>query len=288
MEHKPSYEELIGRLADLEEIIRALRNQEVDAVVGNKNVLMLRLKETEDELKRQRDNLDKLVRDLEASNKELESFAYSVSHDLRGPLRTVESFSDIVLQDYGDKLDKTGEDYLNRIKEASKKMSQLIDGMLKLSRITRAEILEEKVNLSGMVQSIYDGLKYAHPDRQAEFIIAPEILVNGDLQLLQILMQNLLENAWKYSSKCTHTRIEFGVKSQGNKKVYFVMDNGVGFDMKRADKLFTPFQRLHSNQEYAGTGIGLAIAQRVVQRHGGRIWAESETGKGATFFFTFH
>ena len=288
MEHKPSYEELIGRLADLEEIIRALRNQEVDAVVGNKNVLMLRLKETEDELKRQRDNLDKLVRDLEASNKELESFAYSVSHDLRAPLRTVESFSDVVLQDYGDKLDKTGKDYLNRIREASKKMSQLIDGMLKLSRITRAELIEEQVNLSDMVQSIYDGLKYAQPDRQAEFIIAPEILVNGDIQLLQILMQNLLDNAWKYSSKCPNTRIEFGVKSQGDKKVYFVMDNGVGFDMKRADKLFTPFQRLHSDREYAGTGIGLAIAQRVVQRHGGRIWAESETGKGATFFFTLN
>jgi light-regulated signal transduction histidine kinase (bacteriophytochrome) len=288
MEPKPSYEELIGRLADQEEIIKALRNQEVDAVVGNKNVLVLRLKETEDELKRQRDNLDKLVRDLEASNKELESFAYSVSHDLRAPLRTVESFSDVVLQDYGDKLDETGKDYLNRIREASKKMSQLINDMLKLSRITRAEILEEEVNLSGMAQSIYDGLTYTQTDRQAEFIVAPEILVNGDRQLLQILMQNLLDNAWKYSSKCSNTRMEFGVKSQGDKKVYFVMDNGVGFDMKRADKLFTPFQRLHSNREYAGTGIGLAIAQRVVQRHGGRIWAESETGKGATFFFTLN
>ena len=288
MEPKPSYEELIGRLADLEEIIRALRNQEVDAVVGNKNVLMLRLKETEDELKRQRDNLDKLVRDLEASNKELESFAYSVSHDLRAPLRTVESFSDVVLQDYGDKLDETGKDYLNRIREASKKMSQLINDMLKLSRITRAEILEEEVDLSDMAQSIYDGLKYAQADRQAEFIVAPEILVNGDRQLLQILMQNLLDNAWKYSSKCPNTRIEFGAKSDADKKVYFVMDNGIGFDMKHADRLFTPFQRLHSNREYAGTGIGLAIAQRVVQRPGGRIWAESETGKGATFFFTLN
>ena len=193
-----------------------------------------------------------------------------------------------MLQDYGDKLDKTGKDYLNRIREASKKMSQLINDMLRLSRITRAEIIEEQVNLSDMVQSINDGLKYTQADRQAKFIIAPEILVNGDIQLLQILMQNLLDNAWKYSSKCPNTRIEFGVKSQGDKKVYFVMDNGVGFDMKRADRLFTPFQRLHSDREYAGTGIGLSIAQRVVQRHGGRIWAESETGKGATFYFTLN
>ena len=286
MEGKQSYEELIVKLAELEEVIAALRNQEVDAVIGSKNVLMLRLKETEDELKRQRDDLNKLVSDLEFSNKELESFAYSLSHDLQAPLRTIESFSDVVVQDYGDKLDKAGNDYLNRIRAASQRMSQLIEGMLKLSRITRAEIIKEEVNLVDMAQSIFDGLKYTQPDRQAELIVEPGISVNADRQLLQILMQNLIDNSWKYSGKCPDTRIEIGVTSQGDKKVYFVKDNGVGFNMKFADKLFAPFQRFHNDREYPGTGIGLAIAQRVVIRHGGRIWAESEIGKGATFYFT--
>jgi light-regulated signal transduction histidine kinase (bacteriophytochrome) len=286
MGNKPSYDSLIAKLAELEEVIRALRNQEVDAVVGTKNVLLLRLKETEDELRKQRDYLDKLVSDLEAANKELEAFAYSVSHDLKAPLRILDGFSEIVLQDYGDKLDKTGKDYLNSIRKSSQKMSQLINDMLKLSRISRAEMLNQDVNLSDMAQSIYNDLKSVQDDRQAEFIVTPGLVINGDRALLQILIQNLLDNSWKYTIKCPKTRIEVGAIEQNGKKTYFIQDNGIGFDMKYADKLFQPFQRLHGNQEYAGTGIGLAIVQRVIKRHGGHIWAQSETGKGATFYFT--
>jgi light-regulated signal transduction histidine kinase (bacteriophytochrome) len=288
MENKPSYEDLIAHLAGLEEIIMALRNQEVDAVVGTKNVLMLRLKETEEELKKQRDYLHQLVRDLEAANKELESFVYSVSHDLRSPLRTINGFSEIVLQDYGDKLDNTGKEYLNRIKEATKRLTQLVDDMLKLFRIIKTEVNREDVNLSEMAQSIYDDLRQSQTNRSVEFIVAPKLLVNGDRQLLQILMRNLLENAWKYTSKCPNARIEVGFVTENGKKAYFVKDNGAGFEMKYADRLFLPFQRLHSDQEYAGNGIGLAIVQRVVQRHGGEVWTKAKVGQGATFYFTLN
>jgi len=266
----------------------ALRNQEVDAVVGTKNVLMLRLKETEEELKKQRDYLHQLVRDLEAANKELESFVYSVSHDLRSPLRTINGFSEIVLQDYGDKLDNTGKEYLNRIKEATKRLTQLVDDMLKLFRIIKTEVNREDVNLSEMAQSIYDDLRQSQTNRSVEFIVAPKLLVNGDRQLLQILMRNLLENAWKYTSKCPNARIEVGFVTENGKKAYFVKDNGAGFEMKYADRLFLPFQRLHSDQEYAGNGIGLAIVQRVVQRHGGEVWTKAKVGQGATFYFTLN
>jgi PAS domain S-box-containing protein len=225
---------------------------------------------------------------LEAANRELESFSYSVSHDLRAPLRALDGFSEMVLEDYKDKLDETGKDHLNRIRKASHTMSQLIDDMLKLSRITRAEMLKDEVNLSELAQSIYDELKVTQPERQAEFNIAPLRLVDGDKQLLQILMRNLLENSWKFTSKCSQTRLKFEVNQQDGKKIYFITDNGAGFDMQYADKLFQPFQRLHTNKEYTGTGIGLAIVQRVIQRHGGRIWAESEIGKGTTFYFTLN
>lgn len=288
MENKPSYEDLIAHLADLEEIIMALRNQEVDAVVGTKNVLMLRLKETEEELKKQRDYLDQLVRDLEAANKELESFVYSVSHDLRAPLRTINGFSEIVLQDYKDKLDNTGKEYLNRIKEATKRLNQLVDDMLKLFRIIKTEVNREDVNLSDMAQSIYDDLRQSQTNRSVEFIVTPQLLVNGDRQLIQILMRNLLENAWKYTSKCPNARIEVGFVTENGKKAYFVKDNGAGFEMKYADRLFLPFQRLHSDQEYAGNGIGLSIVQRIVQRHGGEVWAKAKVGEGATFYFTLN
>ena len=166
-------------------------------------------------------------------------------------------------------------------------MSQLTDDILKLSRITRAEIHKESVNLSEMARSITNDLKATQPERQSEFIIAPDLVVDADKALLEILLRNLLENSWKYTAKCPYTRIEIGALSQDGKTVYFVKDNGVGFDMKYSDKLFQPFQRLHSDKDYPGTGIGLATAARVIHRHSGKIWADSEIGKGATFFFTF-
>ncbi len=236
--------------------------------------------------KKAEEDLKKYAADLETANKELEAFSYSVSHDLRTPLRTLDGFSEMVIMDYGDKLDETGKDYLNRIRKASQTMSRLTEDILKLSRITRADMRRNEVNLSEMAKSIADELKVSQPVRQAEFIIASDIIVNGDKALLQILLSNLLENSWKYSSQCLNTKIEFGVSRQETRLVYFIKDNGIGFDMKYADKLFQPFQRLHTNKEFPGTGIGLATVQRVIRRHGGEIWADSEIGKGTTFYFT--
>jgi PAS domain S-box-containing protein len=231
---------------------------------------------------------DRYARELESANKELEAFSYSVSHDLRAPLRALDGFSEALLTDCGDSLDETGKGYLNKVRKATQTMSQLIDDMLKLSRVARAQMNEEQVNLSDMAQSIVEELKTNQPERRAEIVIAPDITVNGDRQLLRIFLNNLLENAWKFTAKRPETKIELGINEKNGEKVYFIKDNGVGFDMKYAGKLFQPFQRLHSNREYEGTGIGLATAQRVIRRHGGRIWAESEVGKGATFHFTLN
>jgi PAS domain S-box-containing protein len=236
--------------------------------------------------KQAEEDLKKYTADLEMANRELEAFSYSVSHDLRTPLRTLDGFSEMVIMDYGEKLDETGKDYLNRIRKASQTMSRLTEDILKLSRITRADMRRDEVNLSEMAGSIADELKVAQPGRQAEFIIASDIIVNGDKALLQILLRNLMENSWKYSSQRLNTRIEFGVSHQEARTVYFIKDNGIGFDMKYADKLFQPFQRLHTDKEFPGTGIGLATAQRVIRRHWGEIWADSEVGKGTTFYFT--
>ena len=238
------------------------------------------------EIKKAEKELKHYNAELEAANKELESYSYSISHDLRTPLRTLDGFSEMVITEYGDKLDETGKNYLNRIRKASQTMSQLTEDILKLSRITRAEMHKGKVNLSEMTASIANELKASQPERQAEFIIAPDIIVNGDKALLEILLRNLLENSWKYTGKCPDTRIETGVNRQDGKMVYFIKDNGIGFEMKYYDKLFQPFQRLHTSKDYPGTGIGLATAARVIHRHSGKIWAESEIGKGTTFYFT--
>jgi PAS domain S-box-containing protein len=236
--------------------------------------------------KKAEEDLKKYTHDLELANKELEAFSYSVSHDLRAPLRGIDGFSNVLLDDYRDKLDEQGQDYLDRIRKSSQLMSQLIDGILKLSRITRAEVHTEKVNLSNIVRSIAEEMKQSQPERKAEFIITPEIIAFGDKVLLEALLQNLLENAWKFTGKCQQTRIEFGTVQKDKVMVYYVRDNGIGFDMKYSDKLFKPFNRLHNQNEYQGTGIGLANVQKIVSRHGGRIWAESEISKGATFYFT--
>jgi signal transduction histidine kinase len=239
-----------------------------------------------DERKQVEESLQKYTRDLETANKELETFSYSVSHDLRSPLRTLDGFSEVLVMEFGDKLGETGKDYLDRIRKASHKMSQLIDDILKLSRISRAEIHQEQVDLSDLAKSITGELKIGQPQRQVEFLIAPEMIVTGDKSLLEIGLRNLLENAWKFTGKCETPRIECGVSCQNGEQIYFIKDNGSGFDMKYKDKLFQPFQRLHDDREFPGTGIGLATVQRVIRRHNGRIWAESEVGKGTVFYFT--
>ena len=224
--------------------------------------------------------------ELEASNKELEAFSYSVSHDLRAPLRSMEGFSGALLEDYADKLDEQGKQYLKYVQESSDLMGHLIDDLLKLSRVTRSEMNYERVNLSELAGNIVAELEKVEPDRKVEVSIAPDIMVYGDRNLLRLALENLLGNAWKFSSKTDSPGIEVGAAWHDGKQAYFIRDNGVGFDMNYADKLFKPFQRLHTASEFAGTGIGLATVQRIIRRHGGEVWAESTAGEGATFYFT--
>ncbi|MGH7439390.1 MAG: response regulator [Polyangiaceae bacterium] len=223
---------------------------------------------------------------LTAANKELESFSYSVSHDLRTPLRAIDGFSQALLDDWGDKLDAQGRVHLERVLDAVQRMSQLIDDLLGLARVTRSEIRRADVNLSAVALTIVDRLKAPRPGRRVDLVVEEGVRASGDARLLTIVLENLLGNAWKFTAKREDPAIEFGRVERGTTRVYFVRDNGAGFDMRFARKLFGAFQRLHSADEFEGTGIGLAIVQRVVQRHGGRVWAESEVGAGATFYFT--
>ncbi len=225
---------------------------------------------------------------LETANKELEAFSYSVSHDLRAPLRSIDGFSQALLEDYADRLDATGKNYLQRIRMAAQRMAELIDALLTLSRVTRAEMRRERVNFTALARTIATELQQRDPERQAEFIIPDGLVADGDRRLLRVALENLLDNAWKFTARQPSARIELGAAPQpGGMPAYFVGDNGAGFDMTYVQKLFGAFQRLHSQGEFRGTGIGLATVQRIIQRHGGRIWAEATVGKGATFYFTF-
>jgi two-component system, chemotaxis family, CheB/CheR fusion protein len=240
------------------------------------------------ERKKAEEDLNKYTADLELANKELESFSYSVSHDLRAPLRGIDGFSEALAEDYKDKLDKEGQGYIDHIRSSAQLMSQLIDDMLKLSRVSRAEMKPVNVNLSDIVRSISEELKRSQPDRNAEFLISQDINAVGDKPLLDALMRNLLENSWKFTRKNQRTLIEFGLIHKDGVPVYYVKDNGIGFDMAYADKLFKPFSRLHNQKDYSGSGIGLANVYRIIRRHNGRIWAESVPYKGATFYFTLN
>lgn len=227
-----------------------------------------------------------LIDELEAKNEELNTFSYSVAHDLRAPLRSLDGFSLALLEDYDDKLDDQGRQYLQFIRKSAQQMAMLIDDLLELSRVTRVELQREPVDVTELATNIVHRLHMEQPERDVDVVIAPGLRVNGDSRLLHIAFENLLGNAWKYSSKRTHTRIEVGNMPAIGGEVIFVRDNGAGFDMSYASKLFGVFQRLHSSRDFEGTGIGLATVQRIVRRHGGRIWAESEVDRGATFYFT--
>ena len=237
------------------------------------------------ERKKAEEQLKQSNTELEASNKELEAFSYSVSHDLRAPLRSMEGFSSALIEDYAEKLDEQGKKYLRHVQESSELMGHLIDDLLKLSRVTRSEMNYEEVNLSELVKKIAAELAAAEPGRKIELKIAPNITANGDRNLLRLALNNLLGNAWKFSSKVASPRIEMGITERNGKRAYFIRDNGAGFDMAYVDKLFKPFQRLHAASMFPGTGIGLATVQRIVRRHGGEVWAESKPGEGATFYF---
>lgn len=224
--------------------------------------------------------------ELEAMNKELESFSYSVSHDLRAPLRSIDGFSNIILNKYSDRLDETGKDYFMRVIHACQQMGQLIDDLLKLSKITRIEMKREDTDLSEIVKAIVEELQASQPGRKAAFKIQQGLIANADRNLMKIALHNLLDNSWKYSKYKSITKIEFGMLIRDDKKVYYIRDNGVGFDMKYSDKLFGAFQRLHDKTEFEGTGIGLATVQRIIRRHGGNIRAEAKVDRGAVFYFS--
>ena len=234
------------------------------------------------------DRVAKRTAALEAANQELEAFSYSVSHDLRSPLRSIDGFSLALLEDYSERLDDTGCDYLQRLRGASQRMGQLIDDMLHLARISRTQMNVEKVNLSELALQILTERQQQEPQRQVEVLIEPSLTVLGDAPLLRIVLDNLLGNAWKFTGKTSQPFIEFGCQQEPETKelVFFVRDNGAGFDMAYAHKLFGAFQRLHHAKEFSGTGIGLATVNRIIHRHGGRIWADSQVNQGATFFFT--
>jgi light-regulated signal transduction histidine kinase (bacteriophytochrome) len=223
---------------------------------------------------------------LEAANKELEAFSYSVSHDLRAPLRTIDGFAKMLAEDCGPSLDDTGKGYLEHIDAAARRMSALIEDLLALSQITTSEMRRSKVDLTEIAETIADELRDGDPGRQALVVIAPGLVVNADPHLLRIALENLLRNAWKFTGKTPQTRIEIGCTKKSAEAVYFVRDNGAGFDMEFASKLFGVFQRLHREADFPGTGVGLAIVQRIITRHGGRIWAEAAPRQGATFYFT--
>jgi PAS domain S-box-containing protein len=238
------------------------------------------------ERKHLEDSLRQRTLELENSVAELEAFSYSVSHDLRAPLRSIDGFSQILLEDYRDKVDAEGQDCLRRIRSASQNMAQLIDALLQLSRVMRGELRSESVDLSILALSTAAIIQKADPVRRVRFRVVSGLQANGDRRLLGVALQNLLQNAWKFSAPKTEPTIEFGsMKKEGN-TAYYVRDNGIGFDMSYVGKLFTPFQRLHAKEQFEGTGIGLATVQRVIKRHGGKVWAEGAVGKGATFYFS--
>ena len=236
-----------------------------------------------------RSNLEAMIRAQDAAenvNRELESFSHSVAHDLRAPLRRIDCFSQALLEDHVDKLDATGQKYFAFIREAAKQMAQLIDDLLGLSRVAGSEMRCKAVDLSSSARAVITQLQASQPMRSVDVKIEDGLLVRGDPGLLAIALDNLLGNAWKFTARCAEARIEFGVTAGDGPPAYFVRDNGAGFDMAFASRLFCVFQRLHTTAEFEGTGVGLATVQRIIRRHGGRVWAESEVGRGASFYFT--
>jgi PAS domain S-box-containing protein len=246
-------------------------------------------KGAEAEVLRLNEDLERRVKErtaqLEAINKELEAFSYSVSHDLRAPLRSIRGFSEVLLERYCKQLDPTGQEFLRRACQSSQQMETLIEDLLKLSRVSRSELQRQQVNLSSMAELLAAELRKADPQRAVEFVIEPGLQVRGDERLLRVALDNLLRNAWKFTSKQPQAKIEVG-SSKGPPQALFVRDNGAGFDMAYSSRLFGVFQRLHTVSEFPGTGVGLATVQRIINRHGGRVWATGEVNHGATFYFT--
>jgi len=223
---------------------------------------------------------------VEEASHELEAFSYSVAHDLRAPLRSIDGFSQALLDDCAERLDSEGKTYLAYVRESAQHMAQLIDDLLSLSRVSRADLHRTPIDLAAIARTVFTNLQRSQPKRKVDFVTPEAVAGHGDARLIGVVLENLVGNAWKFTSKLEHARLEFGEATESSVSVYFIRDNGAGFDMAYADKLFAVFQRLHSASEFEGTGIGLATVHRVIRRHGGRIWAVSEVGRGATFYFT--
>jgi signal transduction histidine kinase len=271
---------------------RATPSKELDEVgllITAFNEMLAEIQQRDDELRKAHDELEDRVaqrtRELLFANRELESFSYSVSHDLRGPVDALNGFTYVLLKEYGGRLDAKAKDLLEHIRGSGKRMMQLIDDLLNLSRVSSSVLQSESVDLSAIARSITDELSAREPERKIEFVISAVEKVDGDPRLLRIMLENLLRNSWKYTSSHPRARIEFGSSRENGRTVYFVSDDGAGFDPRSADRLFQPFQRLHPSAEFPGNGVGLATVQRIVRRHGGDIWAKAEVERGATFYF---
>ena len=260
--------------------------QRIEPAGGELAPLVASVNSLLDEMQGRESELRRRTHELEGANKDLESFAHTVSHDLRGPLGSVLGFSEGLRDGYGGELNAEGKEYVHWILESGRQMQELIDGLLNMSRLSHAEMQRGVVDLSAMAQGIASSLRKAAPDRAVDFAIADHVVANGDERLLRAVLENLIANAWKFTSKRERARIEFGMTRENGHSAYFVRDNGAGFDPAHAAKMFRPFQRLHSTNEFDGTGIGLATVQRILQRHGGKAWAEGEPDKGATVWFT--
>jgi signal transduction histidine kinase len=263
------------------ELARA--NEELEKEVAERRRAEVSLKKLNEELEQR---VAARTSELEAANRELEAFSYSVSHDLKAPLRTIDGFAQAIEEEQDGRLDDSGKHYLRRVRTAAERMSQLIDALLNLSRQSRGDMRPSVVDMGKLAKTIAEEFAKSEPARKAAFIIPDGITVQGDAVMLRAALENLLGNAWKFTRLCESPRIEFGMERNNGSIVYFVRDNGAGFDMAYADRLFKAFQRLHSAEEFPGIGIGLATVQRIIHRHGGRIWAEGEPGKGAAFYFT--
>ena len=292
----------ITRLAEVARLVSRDRNyavratpsadrDEVAVLIDAFNDMLAQISVRDSALQKARDELEQRVQErtaqLVAANKELEAFSYTVSHDLRGPLEIISTIGYILEKDYGKNLDAKGQEFLRDAQAAARRMSELIDQLLTLSRVATAEMRHEQVDLSTLAREVVADLERREPQRQVELVIQDGAVVEGDPTLLRVVIDNLLGNAWKYSSGQPRAHVEFGWLQQDGRRVYFVKDNGAGFDPAAAARLFQPFQRLHSTADFPGTGVGLATVQRIVARNGGHIWAEAAVGQGATFYFTW-
>jgi light-regulated signal transduction histidine kinase (bacteriophytochrome) len=281
-------EDYVEEKHDIDEIQSAIINILEDADIGRRKTEQINteLRNEIAERGRAEEALRRAKAAVEVANRELEAFSYSVAHDLRAPLRSIDGFSQALIEDCADCLPEEGRTYIGYVRESAQHMAHLIDDLLSLSRVSRVEIRRGPTDLAAIAQGVIGRLRRSEPERLADLVAPPNLIASGDTGLLTVVLENLLANAWKFTGRRERAHIELGEIAEGDRPTYFVRDNGAGFNMDYAGKLFAVFQRLHTASEFEGTGIGLAIVERIIRRHGGRVWAEGEVDRGATFFFT--